>query len=356
MGVPLRPGGALGSLRHPAVAPGTPYARGSSLVEFLAPEQTDQAFSAVANGQTCLLDLYDEAVRRGAVHASKLKEIPEEEFVVQGVPRPPGYCAQTVLHFGRMGVATLLDYGATCTAMPEEVAMSIISHALETYDDGNDPQYPICRMHKYRTTRTMDGVAAGKPLEIRYGLVLRAEFVGAGGDSGPMRDLYFKILPKGMCSIAGCLVGFPVLDVRPYGLGHTVQHTTHCFEELGAALPRLELARRSEYVEALSVYLDTDGERCSALDGTPEPLSRDHCRLLRERVFEIDAAVFPCAVADCGACLHQPKEEALVPAVWDRPLAEGAHYCVSTAGTQLSTGLEAQPGVCGSESPELMIA
>ena len=60
------------------------------MVEFLAPEQTDQAFSAVASGRTSLRDLYDEAVRRGAVYASELKEIPEEEFVVQGVPRPPG--------------------------------------------------------------------------------------------------------------------------------------------------------------------------------------------------------------------------------------------------------------------------
>ena len=179
LGAPLGASDSLHSLRE-HLMPG-----GSSLAEFLAPEQTDKAFLAVASGQTCLLDLYDEAVRRGAVYASELKEIPEEEFVVQGVPRPPGYCAQTVLHFGRMGVTTLLDYGATCNAMPEEVAMSIITHALKTYDDGNDPQYPICRMHKYRATRTMDGVAAGKPLEIRYGLVLRAEFVGAGRDSGP---------------------------------------------------------------------------------------------------------------------------------------------------------------------------
>merc|ERR1712242_381217 len=185
---------------------------------------------------------------------------------------------------------------------------------------------------------------------------LRAEFVGAGKDSGPMRDLYFKILPKGTCSIAGCLVGFPVLDVRPYGLGHSVQYTTHCFEELGVALPRLEIARRSDYLSAMSVYLDTDGERCAVLGGAPGALPGDQCRLLHEKASRVDAAAFPCAVADCGACLLQPKEEALVPAVWDRPLADGAHYCVGTSGTQLSTGLEAQPGVCGGESPELMIA
>ena len=104
---------------------------GSSLAEFLAPERTEKAFLAAASGQTCLKGLYDEAVRRGALYASELKEIPEEEFVVQGMPRPPGYCAQTVLHFGRMAVTALLDYGATCNAMPEEVAMRSISHALK---------------------------------------------------------------------------------------------------------------------------------------------------------------------------------------------------------------------------------
>ena len=149
LGAPLGASDSLHSLRE-HLMPG-----GSSLAEFLAPEQTDQAFLAVASGRTCLLDLYDEAVRRGAVYASELQDIPEEEFVVQGVPRPPGYCAQTVLHFGRMGVTTLLDYGATCNAMPEEAAMSIITNALKTYDDGNDPQYLICRMHKLLHNRCL---------------------------------------------------------------------------------------------------------------------------------------------------------------------------------------------------------
>ena len=145
---------------------------GSSLADFLVPEGSDAAFSVVASGGTSLAELYDQAVKRGAAYASSLDEIPEEEFKIQAVPRPPGYCAQTVLHFGKMGITTLLDYGATCNAMPEEVAMSIISHAVSSYEDFSDPSYPIVRMHKYRTTRSMDGVAAGKPLEVRYGLVL----------------------------------------------------------------------------------------------------------------------------------------------------------------------------------------
>ena len=147
-----------------------------------------------------------------------------------------------------------------------------------------------------------------------------------------------------------------MLDVRPYGLGHTVQYTTHCFEELGVALPRLELARRGEYMTSLWTYLDSDGERCSSLQPEPGALPGDHCRLLREGAVEFDAAFFPCAVADCAGCLLQPSEEALVPAVWDRPLADGTHYCVGTTGTQMESGLEAQPGVWDSSSREMMLA
>ena len=77
LGAPLGASDSLHSLRE-HVMPG-----GSSLAEFLAPEHSDKAFAAVASGQTCLTDLYDEAVRRGAVYASELNEIPEEEFVVQ---------------------------------------------------------------------------------------------------------------------------------------------------------------------------------------------------------------------------------------------------------------------------------
>ena len=104
-----------------------------------------------------------------------------------------------------------------------------------------------------------------------------------------MRGLYFKILPKGTCSIAGCLVGFPALDARPHGLGHSVQRATHCFEELGVALPRLELAQRSDYHSAMSVHAAINGERWSAPGETTGALSGDHCRLLRAKVSEVDA-------------------------------------------------------------------
>ena len=49
------------------------------------------------------------------------------------------------------------------------------------------------RLHKYSTMRTIDGVAAGKPIAIKYAVIFRAEFVGVGQKQGPFRDIYVKI-------------------------------------------------------------------------------------------------------------------------------------------------------------------
>ncbi len=44
-------------------------------------------------------------------------------------------------------------------------------------------------MHTYRMARTLDGVAAGEALEIRYGVVIQAQFISGGKETGPCRDL-----------------------------------------------------------------------------------------------------------------------------------------------------------------------
>ena len=49
--------------------------------------------------------------------------------------RPPGYCAQTLVYFGGMAVTALLDSGATCSGMPEEVADAMVETQLAAADD-----------------------------------------------------------------------------------------------------------------------------------------------------------------------------------------------------------------------------
>ena len=74
--------------------------------------------------------LYQRAVEKNLVITSSMDELPDEQFVEQAAPRPPGYCAQTVLRFGQLGVTSLLDYGATSSAIPEEVACMLIEYVL----------------------------------------------------------------------------------------------------------------------------------------------------------------------------------------------------------------------------------
>ena len=153
----------------------------------------------------------------------------------------------------------------------------------------------------------------------RYGMRLRAEFVPMGATEGVMKDLYFKIFPKGTCSIAGCILGYPVLE----HFGHRVEKRAHVFDALDVMLPRLEQVRKVEYELAMSRYLSESGTTpCySLLEG------REKMRFAREHAASLDcfakvrkdciaqrlAAV---AVADTSDVILQPGDEAVVPAVW----------------------------------------
>ena len=162
----------------------------------------------------------------------------------------------------------LLDSGATCSAAPEEVVLAIIGYALDQVERGKytaaDPAYPIVRLQRLIQKPRVDGIAAGTPIEIAYTVLLKTESVPVGAVAGPTRDLYFKVFPKGSCSLPGVIIGFPVLDAAPYGLELVTQPTVHAFSALQVALPRLELSRRTQYRVARK--LDSPGVASAQLD------------------------------------------------------------------------------------------
>ncbi len=85
-----------------------------------------------------------------------------------------------------------------------------------------------------------------------HAITLRVQLVPEGQSTGPWRDIYFKVLPAGSASLSTSgILGMPVLDRPPYGLGWKVADTTHVFEALGVALPRGEMAARERYFKAL---------------------------------------------------------------------------------------------------------
>ena len=94
------------------------------------------AFQESRKGQS-LKDLFAAATESGRIQtASSLSALPEEMWSERESPRPAGYPARTVLYFGGKPMETLLDYGATSSAIPEEVACILIEYTLECVEQG----------------------------------------------------------------------------------------------------------------------------------------------------------------------------------------------------------------------------
>ena len=158
-----------------------------------------------------------------------------------------------------MSITALLDSGATCSAIPEEMAVTLLTHALKSVEAGDyavedDPRYPIRAIHRIQEKSKIDGSAANAVIEIGYAVSLRCHFIMPGEGTGPHQDIYFKVFPKGKCNIPGLIIGFPVLGTPPLGLGHVVGASAHTFQALSVSLPRLELGRRAEYHREVKVY------------------------------------------------------------------------------------------------------
>ena len=142
----------------------------------------------------------------------------------------------------------------------------LISKTLEGLNKGDirreDRLYPITKMERYTRLTKVVGVGSQSGMETRYALHLRAEFVPDGRHSGseefPIRDIYMKVLPKGSANVTGVLLGFPVLDLPPHGLGHQLTARSHYFAELGVHLPRGELYRRSEIRRGIETWLEDE--------------------------------------------------------------------------------------------------
>ena len=177
--------------------------------------------------------------------------------------RPPGYSTQTILRFGGLDVPALLDSGATVSALPEEVAATIIAHALDQVDAGvyamDSEKYPVVGIQRFVTQPRIDGVATGAPITVKHSIVLRADFVPARATEGPTKALYFQVFPKRSCQVPGVIIGFPALDCEPHGLGWQIQPTVHTFRALGVSLPRLELGRKMDYQEQCKRYYRAQG-------------------------------------------------------------------------------------------------
>ena len=118
-----------------------------------------------------------------------------------------------------------------------------------------------------------------------------------------------------------------------------VHPTVHTFSALKVSLPRLELERRNQYVEARKLHYDH-----AATNG----LARDSARLCLEDV--VPSIRRPVAIVDAGNLCLAPGERAIVPARWDRKVPDEDLWCEESS----LSGVTVQAGLCAGNSQEVM--
>ena len=111
----------------------------------------------------------------------------------------------------------LVDSGATCACLTEEFVVLLLNHIVKMTDEGKiameDNHYPIVQLYHYQNVAQLRGAEKQGKMAVEFAISLRAEFIPQSCQSGPVKEIYFKILKAGTCSLIGGLLGWPNLDV-----------------------------------------------------------------------------------------------------------------------------------------------
>ena len=136
--------------------------------------------------------------------------------------------------------------------MREEELIDILNDAQDRVNAGkltiNSPEYPLKKLEVLSRGENLTGVASNAPLVVRYCVSLRIELRPDVSDDsqikGPFVDIIFKIFPRGTSTFPGLIIGFPTLDVEPYGWGFSLLANSFKLDAVSAVLPRLDVERR----------------------------------------------------------------------------------------------------------------
>ena len=113
---------------------------------------------------------------------------------------------------------------ATSSGISEELACLFVSYfdaAVETGKMTAD-EHPVRGISRYDEASGMQGVG-GAVMETRFSIIFKLEFVGIdkrpGDKANPRQNVSFKVFPKGQSNVDGLIIGMPVLDNMPFGMG-----------------------------------------------------------------------------------------------------------------------------------------
>ena len=121
-------------------------------------------------------------------------------------------------------VETMLGTGAACNTIPEELVTGMFRRAAKLGIPQGSDEYPVVALEKWKIPEHVEGVAAGKRVDLLGSVVFRAE-MGYTHDRRPVRELIrCKIFAAGTASFMGIILGGRTLDaVSQGGMGLQVR-------------------------------------------------------------------------------------------------------------------------------------
>ncbi len=219
-----------------------------------------------------------------------------------------------------------------------------------------DYNFPLVQFYRYANVARLKGAEKAAKMEVEYAAVLRVEFIPEGCETGPGKDIYFKVFKKGSCGILGAVFGWPQLDHPSVpggeGLGWIPRPDGFEYSALNVTLPRLEDHRKDNYLLEVAKYTQSNGQLMTITE------QEDACRAINDddvmsarllQAAHISSLGVPTAKLDEGSVGFfslEPGERAVVPVKWN--------MCGQGKVTQCSThpyapqGLSVLPGMCDS--------
>ena len=112
-----------------------------------------------------------------------------------------GYPALTSVSIAGVPLPALIDSGASVSAIPEEIVLTLMEISGKSGIPKDSERYPIAQIDTYDQGQGLMGIDSSvKAMTARYAVVLLVEFIPASGSLGencnPVKPVHFKVLPK----------------------------------------------------------------------------------------------------------------------------------------------------------------
>ena len=103
--------------------------------------------------------VFQMSTASGICNVRSLDSMDKADVHLKTHPRPAGYAAQTRVHLADVTLPAILDSGASCSAIPEEIVCGIVSCFTSTATDRDtDESWPIRRIEKYTNPTHVSGL------------------------------------------------------------------------------------------------------------------------------------------------------------------------------------------------------